>query len=82
PKTKCKTAYCFTKCVPEIKADILAKLGSTSFSIVTNLGSYIVSSQFCGFDQIVSGKRDTSKRIFPHNDNTVFKYEEIDFNGL
>ncbi|CAF1540647.1 unnamed protein product [Adineta steineri] len=56
PKTKCKTAYCFTKCVPEIKADILAKLGSTSFSTVTNLGSYIVSSRFCGFDQVVSEK--------------------------
>ncbi|CAF1522542.1 unnamed protein product, partial [Adineta steineri] len=54
PKTKCKTAYCFTQCVPEIKADIQSKLGSTSFTIVTNLGSYTVSCQFCAFDQVVS----------------------------
>ncbi|CAF1512018.1 unnamed protein product, partial [Adineta steineri] len=54
PKTKCKTAYCFTQCVPEIKADIQSKLGLTSFSIVTNLGSYTVSCQFCVFDQVAS----------------------------
>ncbi|CAF1389707.1 unnamed protein product [Adineta steineri] len=54
PKTKCKTTYCFTQCVPEIKADIQSKLGSTSFTIVTNLGSYAVSCQFCAFNQVVS----------------------------
>ncbi|CAF4412926.1 unnamed protein product, partial [Adineta steineri] len=53
PTTKCKTANCLTQCVPTIKADIQSKLGSTSFSIVTNLGSYTVSFQFCTFDQVV-----------------------------
>ncbi|CAF1301115.1 unnamed protein product [Adineta steineri] len=55
-KTKCKTAYCFTQCVTEIKTDIQSKFESTSFTIVTNLGSHIVSSQFYAFVQVLSGE--------------------------
>ncbi|CAF4267169.1 unnamed protein product, partial [Adineta steineri] len=54
PKTKCKIAYCITQCILPTKADIQSKLSSTTFTIVTNLASYTVSSRFCGFDVILS----------------------------
>ncbi|CAF1296255.1 unnamed protein product [Adineta steineri] len=53
PKTKCKTAYCITQCILPTKADIQSKLSSTTFTIVTNLASYTVSSRFCGFDVVL-----------------------------
>ncbi|CAF4233077.1 unnamed protein product [Adineta steineri] len=59
PKTKCKTAYCITQCILPTKADIQSKLSSTTFTIVTNLASYTVSSRFCGFDVILSAVSTT-----------------------
>lgn len=78
PKTPCKTSYCFSKCVPEIKLQILSKFGSTLFlfNIKTVDGAaFSILIQFCSFGQVVSGKGDKSKRISVSSDNIYAKYE-------
>jgi len=88
PKTPCKTSYCFSKCVPEIKLQTLSKFGSTLFlfNIKTVDGAaFSILIQFCSFGQVVSGKKDKSKRISVSSDNTYTKYERatgIHFFGI
>ncbi|CAF1379453.1 unnamed protein product [Adineta steineri] len=57
-----KTVYCFTQCVTEIKTDIQSKFESTSFTIVTNLGSHIGSSQFYAFVQVVPDEQKINQK--------------------
>lgn len=79
PTTKCKTPYCFGKCVPQIQSQIQSKLGSTSFllNIITANGAiFSISIQFCAFGQVVSSKKDKSERISVNNEDTYASYKD------